>query len=144
MKKSFLYGCAIGLLLVFIFPWFFGGVLLCGSESNSWLNVTSRLYGNGDLDSYIIFGRILALVFIVLVGLVFIFIRYIKLKFTKTSSLNIKTNTISKSERVFRTTLIIILSIFIITIIFAVTISKGSTSCDSIPPAPGLPGVTFN
>lgn len=133
MKKYFLYGCGIGLLAVFIIPWIFGGVCLCGPESNSWINVTSRLYSNTD-DTYIFFGRIFAILFVLVSGLVFILVRYIKSKFSK----QIPTQNVEMSllEKIFRNILLIILVVFVITITYIVL--KVPSRYTENPPAPGL------
>ncbi|MDQ5950388.1 MAG: hypothetical protein QG585_330 [Patescibacteria group bacterium] len=140
MKKTFLYGCGVGLLFVFSFPVFFTVMFLCGS--NSWVASTKRLYEIWHPDY--LFGKVLALMFVVLIGLIFILIRYIKLKITKKDSFSdYKKLGISKIEKIFRIILISSLGIFIVIIVYTLFGTSKNACAEKIPAPPRPSSLNF-
>jgi hypothetical protein len=145
MKRYFMYGCGLGLLVIFAFPEYFTPICLCGVESNSWINFIKRFYNFIGSDPYglTVFGRIVVIFLAGVSGGIFVFVRYIAMRFSKLPGGNVHLKP-GKLERLFRAVLLTALITSLLVVLYAIFVAP--SSYESLKPtAPGIsnPGGYF-
>lgn len=128
--KYFKYGFGLGFIIVFLNPWSFEPIYLCGESCNSWVNMTKRFYGFSDTFP---FNWVVPLAFMVTLGLLTVLFRYVFLKITGRHKLTTVASNVENSlDRILVSCLLVVVLCIMITKFFIMP------TPDRLPAAPGI------